>query len=195
MTAGGATWVATVALLVGQPGRRAGTGAGDARDRVAVGGIVTIAAGTADDQWLRHAFGSLAQARRINFAVKPLARSMIKSILGALVALLVVVPAAHAQGRPSQPQLVGLPVFAADGIKVGRVSDLSMSDGRIDQIQVSTGSALGFGERTIAVPQPAFMSKGDMVLIPDLSAEDIEALPSDPSVSPSLVIAHPSATL
>jgi sporulation protein YlmC with PRC-barrel domain len=111
---------------------------------------------------------------------------MIKCLFGALVALLVVVPAAQAQGGSSQPKLIGLPVFAADGIRIGRVSDVSMSDGQIDQIHVSTGASLGFGERIVTVPQPAFMIKGDMVLIPDLSAEDIEALPSDPALSPSL---------
>jgi hypothetical protein len=59
-------------------------------------------------------------------------------------------------------------------------------DGRIDQIHFSTGSALGFGERIVTVSQPAFMIKGDMALIPDLSSEDIRALPSDPSVSHGL---------
>jgi hypothetical protein len=88
---------------------------------------------------------------------------MMKRPFAALIAFLVVLP------------------FAADGIKIGRVSDVSMTDGRIDQIRVSTASALGFGERIVTVPQPAFMMKGDMVLIPDLSAQDIEALPSDPS--------------
>ena len=108
---------------------------------------------------------------------------MIKRLLGTLIAILVVLPAAQAQnGRPN-PQIVGLPVFAADGIKIGRVSDVSMSDGRIDQILISTASTMGFGERIVAVPQPAFTIKGDMVLIPDLSAEDVAALPGDPSKS------------
>jgi hypothetical protein len=111
-------------------------------------------------------------------------RAMIKRFLGAwVVVVLVVLPAAHAQDIRSKPQIVDLPVFAADGIKIGRVSDASMSEGRIDQIRVSTASTLGFGERIVTVPQPAFTIKGDMVLIPDLSAEDIAALPSDPSES------------
>jgi len=111
-------------------------------------------------------------------------RAMFKSVLGALIATLVFVPEAQSQER--KVQVVDLPVFAADGIKIGRVSDVSMTDGRIDQIRVSTGATMGFGERTITVPRPAFMIKGDMVLIPDLSAEDIQALPSDPSESHGL---------
>jgi sporulation protein YlmC with PRC-barrel domain len=106
---------------------------------------------------------------------------MIKRLLGALFAVLVVLPAAQAQDVRPKPQIVGLPVFAADGIKIGRVSDVSMSEGRIDQILISTASTMGFGERIVTVPQPAFTIKGDMVLIPDLSAEDVAALPSDPS--------------
>jgi hypothetical protein len=61
--------------------------------------------------------------------------------------------------------LNSLPVFAADGIKIGQVLDVSMTDGRIDQMRVSTGDSN--------------MIKGDMVLIPDLSAEVVQALPSD----------------
>jgi hypothetical protein len=104
---------------------------------------------------------------------------MLKSAVGALVAMLMFVPGAQAQEKKAQ--VVDLPVFAADGIKIGRVADVSMTDGRIDQIRVLTGATMGFGERIITVPQPAFTIKGDMVLIPDLSGEDIQALPSDPS--------------
>jgi len=100
------------------------------------------------------------------------------SFLSTVIALLAVVSGAKAN-EPTK--VVDLPVFAADGVKVGRVSDVSMSNGQIDQIRVSTGSTLGFGERIVTVPQPAFTIKGDMVLIPDLSAEDIQALPSDAS--------------
>ena len=105
---------------------------------------------------------------------------MFKSVLGALAgAAFALVPSVKAQD--AKAEVVNLPVFAADGMKIGRVSDVSMTDGRIDQIRVSTSATLGFGERIITVPQPAFAIKGDMVLIPDLSAEDIQALPSDPS--------------
>jgi sporulation protein YlmC with PRC-barrel domain len=104
---------------------------------------------------------------------------MSKAVLGALVAVMMIVPGAHAGERKGL--VVDLPVFAADGIKIGRVFDVSMTDGRIEQIRVSTSATLGFGERIVTVPQPAFTIKGDMVLIPDLSAEDIQALPSDAS--------------
>src|SRR5882757_11340348 len=97
-------------------------------------------------------------------------RAMFKSVLGALIATLLFVPGAQSQER--KVQVVDLPVFAADGIKIGRVSDVSMTDGRIDQIRISTGATMGFGERILTIPQPAFTLKGDMVLIPDLSAED-----------------------
>jgi sporulation protein YlmC with PRC-barrel domain len=118
---------------------------------------------------------------RMAHPVQPMMVSgMLKSAVGALVAMLMFVPGAQAQEKKNA-QVVDLPVFAGDGIKIGRVSDVSMADGRVDQIRVSTGSAMGFGERIVTIPQPAFTIKGDMVLIPDLSAEDIQALPSDPS--------------
>ena len=101
---------------------------------------------------------------------------MSKSVLGALVVVMMIVPGAHAEERKGL--VVDLPVFAADGIKIGRVFDVSMTDGRIEQIRVSTSATLGFGERIVTVPQPAF---DDLVLVPDLSAEEIQALPSDAS--------------
>jgi hypothetical protein len=45
---------------------------------------------------------------------------------------------------------------------------------------------MGIGERIVTIPQTAFTIKGDIVLIPDLSAEDIQALPSGPSESHGL---------
>jgi|ERR1700704_1020803 len=85
---------------------------------------------------------------------------------------------AHAQSTTSDAQLIGAPVFAGDGIKIGQVVDVSTTDGHIDQIRVLTGSALGFGERTVAIPQPAFMIHGGRVILPDLTSEDVQALPN-----------------
>ncbi len=86
---------------------------------------------------------------------------------------------ADAQADPSNPQLIGAPVIAADGIKIGQVSDVSTTpDGQIDQIRVLTGSALGFGERVVAIPQPAFMIRGRRVTLPDLTSGDVEAFPT-----------------
>lgn len=76
---------------------------------------------------------------------------------------------------------VGLPVFAGDGVKVGQVLDVTVIGGNIEQIRISTSSTLGFGERSVAIPTPAFEIKGDMILIPDLSSADIEALPTEPA--------------
>jgi hypothetical protein len=69
---------------------------------------------------------------------------------------------AHAQtARTSHVKLMGAPVFAADGIKVGQVVDVSTTDnGRIDRIRITTASPLGFGERTVEIPRTAFVVVG-----------------------------------
>jgi hypothetical protein len=41
-----------------------------------------------------------------------------------------------------------------------------------------TGSTLGFGERIVAIPQPAFMIRGGRVVLPDLTFEDVQAFPN-----------------
>lgn len=90
---------------------------------------------------------------------------------------------AHAQS--ARTPIVGLPVFSADGIKIGQVIDVTLSANRqIEQIQIVTGSPLAFGERTVAVPQPAFIIRGGSVMLVDLSADDVQAFPNARAETP-----------
>jgi sporulation protein YlmC with PRC-barrel domain len=89
-----------------------------------------------------------------------------------------------AQAQSSATQIVGLPVFSADGIRIGQVIDVTLSTNRqIEHIRIVTGSALGFGERTVAIPQPAFIIGGGRVMLANLSAGDVQALPNAPAES------------
>jgi len=91
--------------------------------------------------------------------------------------------AAHAQS--SRTPIVGLPVFSADGVKIGQVIDVTLSANRhIEQIQIVTGSALVLGERTVAVPEPAFIIRGGRVMLADLSADDVQAFPNARAETP-----------
>jgi hypothetical protein len=76
--------------------------------------------------------------------------------------------------------LVGGPVFSADGIEVGELVDLSMTnDGRVNAIRITTAAMLRLGSRVVEVPDGTFMIlRGAVVL--DLPAESIEALPNAP---------------
>ena len=104
-----------------------------------------------------------------------LAAAMIMITAWLLTAALV----AHAQtARTSHVKLMGAPVFAADGIKVGQVVDVSTTDdGRIDKVRITMASPLGFGERTVEIPPTAFVVHGRVVLL-DLSAGEVDAFPS-----------------
>ena len=76
-------------------------------------------------------------------------------------------------------QLVGVPVFAADGVKVGQVAAVSTNDdGAIDKIRVFTGSSLGFGQRVVSIPQSAFMIGSGLVRLPDFTSDEVDALPT-----------------
>jgi hypothetical protein len=74
-------------------------------------------------------------------------------------------------------ELVGAPVLAADGREIGQVSDVSIDrEGRPERIRMTTGAILGFGLRTIELPQGAFtVLRGAVVL--DLPAEAVQTLP------------------
>jgi hypothetical protein len=77
----------------------------------------------------------------------------------------------------SHSDLGGVPVYAADGIEIGRVADVSSTGKKIDALRISTGAVLGFGERSVIIPQPAFMIRGKSITLPDLRAEDIGHFP------------------
>ena len=66
----------------------------------------------------------------VSITSRPEALSLAGFVLGALVAVFLLVPGAQAQ-VDKKAQVVDLPVFAADGIKIGRVSDVSMTDGAL----------------------------------------------------------------
>jgi hypothetical protein len=72
--------------------------------------------------------------------------------------------------------LMGWPVIAG-GDEVGVVSDVSIApDGKIDKIRVRTDFRLGFGERIVEIPTPAFTVLRDAVVL-DLTADEVDALP------------------
>ena len=109
-------------------------------------------------------------------------RRRVRHILGAALLLSTAV-AAHAQS--DGVRIVGLPVFSADGMKIGQVIDVTLStDRQIEQIRFVTGSPLGLGERTLAIPQQAFVIGGGRVMLANLSADDVQALPNAPAESP-----------
>lgn len=109
-------------------------------------------------------------------------RSNVRHILGSALLLCTAV-AAHAQS--DGVQIVGLPVFSADGMKIGQVIDVTLSaDRQIEQIRLVTGSPLGLGERTVVIPQQAFIIGGGRVMLANLRADDVQALPNAPAESP-----------
>lgn len=99
-----------------------------------------------------------------------------------VVIALLGIPAAEA-ASPHE-QLIGAPVYAADGIEVGRVADVSTTGRQIDALRVSRGATLGLGERFVIIPQPAFMIRGRRVVLPDLRAEDVGLFPDATSPAP-----------
>ena len=74
-------------------------------------------------------------------------------------------------------ELMGAPVFGADGAQVGEVADISFDEeGQARRLKIKTGAVLGFGDRTLEIPRGAFtVLRGAVVL--DLPAEAVEALP------------------
>jgi hypothetical protein len=71
----------------------------------------------------------------------------------------------------------GMPVFSADGNKVGAVESVDRTpDGRVIAVNVMTGSFLGFGSKLVAIPYGRFATDGKIVRA-EMTADDISALP------------------
>jgi PRC-barrel domain len=106
-----------------------------------------------------------------------MARELLNIATWVMLTALAVSPA-RAQSLRDPSSLIGAPVLAADGASIGRVADIATAEnGQIEAIRVRTGAALGFGERMVLIPQPAFMIKGGRVWLPDLTAQDVESFP------------------
>jgi hypothetical protein len=70
-----------------------------------------------------------------------------------------------------------MPVFSADGNKVGAVESVDRTpDGRVIAVNVMTGSFLGFGSKLVAIPYGRFATDGKIVRA-EMTADDISALP------------------
>ena len=109
-------------------------------------------------------------------------RSNVHYILGSA---LILCTAVAARAQSDGAKIVGLPVFSADGMKIGQVIDVTLSaDRQIEQIRLVTGSPLGFGERTVVIPQQALIIGGGRVMLANLRADDVQALPNAPAESP-----------
>jgi sporulation protein YlmC with PRC-barrel domain len=74
-------------------------------------------------------------------------------------------------------ELLGAPVFAADGMQIGEVSDISYDqDENPKRIRMITGSVLGLGTRTLEIPSGYFTVLRGAVVV-DLPADAVAALP------------------
>jgi sporulation protein YlmC with PRC-barrel domain len=103
----------------------------------------------------------------------------VAAIILFLPSLLIWGVVAYAQIAHTNPnRLIGAPVFAADGMKVGQVADVLIRDGgRVDRLRIVTGIPLGFGQRTVEIPANAFTIRDGVVML-DLSGGEVDAFPS-----------------
>jgi PRC-barrel domain len=77
-------------------------------------------------------------------------------------------------------ELIGAPVFAADGAEIGQVSDISF-DGELQPrwLRMTTDAKLGLGARNLEFQKGEFTAlRGAVVL--HLPVEAVEALPAGP---------------
>jgi sporulation protein YlmC with PRC-barrel domain len=74
-------------------------------------------------------------------------------------------------------EMLGAPVFAADGVLIGHVGDISYDEEeQPKRIRMTSASALGLGSRMLEIPAGLFTVLRGAVVV-DLPAEAVQALP------------------
>jgi hypothetical protein len=103
------------------------------------------------------------------------------AIVGAVL-LCVASAGSVAQDRATAPpdpfELVGAPVFTADGCEVGQVAAVTVKpDGMIGEMRMTTATPLGIGQRMVVIPlEGIVVLRGAVVL--DLSPSELDMLPN-----------------
>jgi hypothetical protein len=83
----------------------------------------------------------------------------------------------EAPAATPEKDLVGLDVFSSDGTRVGDVRAVSTGpSGVVVALHIRTGGFLGFGGRTVAVPQGRFTRAGRSIRL-DLDSGQVSELP------------------
>jgi sporulation protein YlmC with PRC-barrel domain len=89
-------------------------------------------------------------------------------------------PAARPDKSATAPKanpLIGLAVFSSDGSRLGTVHAVNAEpDGKVKAIHIKTGGFLGFGGKTVAIPDGKFTRAGDNVQL-GMTAEEVSKLP------------------
>jgi len=72
---------------------------------------------------------------------------------------------------------IGMPVFSLDGQKIGTVESINATaDGKPSAINITTGSILGFGAKSVAIPISKFTLKDHYVRV-EMTSDDVAMLP------------------
>jgi len=85
--------------------------------------------------------------------------------------------AAPPHESPAGHDMLGLSVFSSDGSKIGDVRAVKVGpDGNIAALHVRTGGFLGFGGRTVAIPEGKFARSGPNLRL-TFTANEVSSLP------------------
>jgi sporulation protein YlmC with PRC-barrel domain len=86
-------------------------------------------------------------------------------------------PPADGEAHALYTDLIGAPVFAADGTQIGKVTDVAVDqDGQPGKIKMTSDARLGLGSRTLEIPARVFTVLRGAVVV-DLPSEAVHALP------------------
>lgn len=110
-------------------------------------------------------------------SARRLATALARLIVVALVPIATSAQGASPTAIDVRTDLIGAPVFAADGPEVGEVVDVTLdTEAHPDSVRIAVGAFLGMGSHEIELQDGQFtVLRGAIVL--DVAAEALESLP------------------
>jgi len=106
-------------------------------------------------------------------------RRMKLSLLACLACLVVATPVSHGQTPSSVKRVVvGMPIYTADGVKIGEVTNFATHRGERSIIG-EVGQTLGFGSRLVLIPKSLATIQDDRIVLTITSDRVSEVLAKD----------------
>jgi sporulation protein YlmC with PRC-barrel domain len=101
------------------------------------------------------------------------------SILACLACLMVATPVSHGQTpRSAKRVVIGMPIYTADGAKIGEVTNVGTHRGERSIIG-EVGQTLGFGTRHVLIPKSLAAIQDDRIVLTITSDRVSEVLTKD----------------
>jgi sporulation protein YlmC with PRC-barrel domain len=74
--------------------------------------------------------------------------------------------------------VVGKSIYGQDGEEIAEIEDVVVANGQVQAVLVDVGGFLGFGAKRVALALTDLELRGDRIVAPKLTEQDLTAMPA-----------------